>query len=232
MGAKFVAAPLVGAVVVAILSGCSSSASSPKSAAAPAATSSAAPPPATSSAAPPPATSSAAPSQASATTSAPDDSLSVGHQVSDLLGTAGHSTAATVPTAKPEWVARLQQTDAAGNQIDAKNLNLIALVDEAAREHDLNGLVRLSNGRVTRDQLSQPKVLSGLVAVLEKTHGAATDGLTFPGFALGGDGMPTSIADRKALGVASADGYKGLITVFGDGGTGRPFTWDSVTFNS
>lgn len=232
MGAKFVAAPLVGAVVVAVLSGCSSSASSPKSAAAPAATSSAAPPPATSSTAPPVATSSAAPSQASATTSAPDDSLSVGHQVSDLLGTAGHSTAATVPTAKPEWVARLQQTDAAGNQIDAKNLNLIALVDEAAREHDLNGLVRLSNGQVTRDQLSQPKVLSGLVAVLEKTHGAATDGLTFPGFALGGDGMPTSIADRKALGVASADGYKGLITVFGDGGTGRPFTWDSVTFNS
>ena len=142
----------------------------------------------------------------------------------------GRLSADNAPPAKPEWVARIQRTTAEGDPIDPQKLNLIALVDEAAREHDLNGLVRLSNGEITQAQLAQPKVLDELVALLEKTHGAVTDGLTYPSFTLGGDATATSIADRKALGVASAAGYKGLFTVFEDGQ--HPMTWVSLMSHS
>ncbi|MEY9926820.1 hypothetical protein ABH926_001445 [Catenulispora sp. GP43] len=89
-----------------------------------------------------------------------------------------------------EWIARVQPLMSGGAKIDAKTLNLIALVDEAAREHDTFGLVRLSNGRMSQDKLNQPGVLDNLVTLLEKTHPAATDGLNYPGFTLDG-GAPT-----------------------------------------
>ena len=230
MGAKPVAMPLVGAAVVLVLAGCSSTTSSPKAAGLPAVSTSAASAssaPATTASAVAPSTAVSTSSQvASTSASTSDASATTGHDVSDMVGTSGHISAGNAPTAKPEWVARLKSTDIGGDQIDAKNLNLIALVDEAAREHDLTGLVRLSNDQLTQAQLSQPGVLDELVAVLEKTHAAATDGYTYPGFKFAGADSATGAADLRALGVSSATGYKGVHVVFGDGGHGLPLTWD------
>jgi hypothetical protein len=137
-----------------------------------------------------------------------------------------------MPTAKPEWIARVQPVMAGGVKIDAKSLNLIALVDEAAREHDLFGLVRLSNGQMSEANLSQPGVLDNLITLLEKTHPAPTDGLNYPGFTMdGGAATPDNAADLKALGVASAAAYKGVTTYFRSG-MGAPTEWTGVVFPS
>lgn len=149
-----------------------------------------------------------------------------------MVGTGGEISTATMPTAKPEWIARVQSQMAGGAKIDAKSLNLIALVDEAAREHDLSGLVRLSSGQMSQDKLSQPGVLGNLATLLEKTHPAATDGLTYPGFSMdGGAATADNAADLKALGVKSAAAYKG-VTTYLRSSMGAPMEWTGVVVRS
>jgi hypothetical protein len=134
-----------------------------------------------------------------------------------------------MPKADPAWVARIQPTAEVGDNpqnhtndttINANDLNLIALVDEAAREHDVASLIRLSNGVQTTQTLNRPGALDALAAILEKTHAAAQNGYTYPGFAMTqGAGIgPAEVAiekaDAAALGLSSPTDYKGGQTYF------------------
>lgn len=68
------------------------------------------------------------PTTAASTAAGPDaTSTASGHSISDLVGTGGEISTATMPTAKPEWIARVQPLTTDGAEIDAKSLNLVAL---------------------------------------------------------------------------------------------------------
>lgn len=154
---------------------------------------------------------------ASTATSLPTSATSGSSTVGALLKafSAGPITVKHMPTADPAWVARVQTEPAndGGEKVtDPQLLNLMALVDEAAREKDTQALTRLcSNDCDVKQQLpmwQQPGALQTLSILIEKTHG--TEGDLFPGFILvGGDSFTGAgeIADGKALGASSPKDY-------------------------
>jgi hypothetical protein len=145
-----------------------------------------------------------------------------------------------MPKADPSWTARIQPLAETGTnpRLSSDAINLIALVDEAAREHDIPSLIRLSNGDETAQALSQPGLLDGLVTLLEKTHPIGQDGYTYPGFELsggtgaGGTDLAVEKADAVALGVSSPVGYKGVHANFNGSWSGAgadgSLTWVNV----
>lgn len=175
------------------------------------------------------ASSSAAPS-AAGSPSSPAKSVTI----SAVLGkfSTGAITVNHMPSADPAWLARVQTEPSANDMekiTDHKLLNLMALVDEAAREKDLKSLKRLCSGCDNAKQLTlwqKPGALETLSTLLEKTH--YSEGDLFPGFVLvGGDTFQDadSAADGKALGASSPNEYAaehgGWATAFEDGTGGE-----------
>lgn len=148
--------------------------------------------------------------------------------------------AANAPKADPAAVTRMLAVSyrAGIRPWSAGELNYIALVDQAARAGDFAMLGALSgcstNAANAAEQAAlwrQPGVLPGLVTVLEKTHAAPTDGLTFPGFLLTEMTGPYDVADLQALGGIGAEGRSHFVsTSFRlESGTGsQSFSWDGV----
>ena len=253
--------PMVGRMAgvllaVAALAGCSSTSASPQALPQPSSTtpttavatdSSSSDPTATGSSGGDGAASSTTPSAESPSTSpsapTPSSPASTGTSVTSLLakwGTGGTISTNAMPTADPAWVRRLQPGEDNPYKdltLDAQTLNLVALVDEAAREGDIHALVRLSNGSETAEQLSRPGLLTGLTTLLEKTHPASTDGFTYPGFTLTGgpDSSKTAKEDAAALGLAPGAKYQGVTTYFrastGPGSDGS-VVWTGAQFAS
>lgn len=175
-----------------------------------------------------PTTSASAPSSANSTASAAKPPT-----IGAVLGkfSAGAITVNHMPTADPAWLARVQtepSPEGMDKVSDPKLLNLMALVDEAAREKDLNALKRLCSADcVTSQQMPlwlKPGALQTLSTLIEKTHN--TEGMLFPGFILvGGDSFqdPDSASDGRLLGASSPNDYVthhgGLATSF-ESGTG------------
>jgi len=151
----------------------------------------------------------------------------------------------SMPKARPEWIAAVTKTDSAGKSLTAGptlSINLVALVDEAAKTEDLDSLVKLcylgcddlpeslpakdASGRTGYARLSQ---------LLEKTHPApgntASMSWDYPGFSAGDHGAATTIdhQDMKLLGVSTPP-YKGLRTGFEltDDGMDPKVGWDAV----
>ena len=149
-----------------------------------------------------------------------------------------------MPTAYPAWVARVQTESSEdpnnGDKVtDPKLRNLMALVDEAAREKDLKSLTRLcSNDCVAGQQRAlwqEPGALETLSTLIEKAH--HTEGEVFPVFILNGENSFTdadSAADGKLLGATSPQDYihhlSGWATSFqsGTGGNLPPEHWTGL----
>lgn len=134
-----------------------------------------------------------------------------------------------MPTADPSWVTRINGT------VDPPNVNiddgvpgmrnLVALVDEAARERDSTSLLRLcfecQTDTTFKSQVAQRLGTSGGLAqlsfLLESTHAIAQDGLTYPSFSLTPD-QPDAImtTDAGVLGATSMRAYlkTGMVTLF------------------
>jgi len=149
-----------------------------------------------------------------------------------------------MPTANPAWVARVQTESSEeasnGDKItDPKLRNLMALVDEAAREKDLKSLGRLCSNDCVRSQQfvlwQNPGALDVLSTLIEKAH--RTEGELLPGFVLVGGNSFTdadSAADGKLLGATSPQDYihhlSGWATSFqsGTGGNLPPEHWTGL----
>lgn len=180
----------------------------------------------------------------SAASSAPSAGSGAGGHVSGAPGktinavlagfSAGAITVDHMPTADPAWVARVQtegSKEGGGDKVtDPKLLNLMALVDEAAREKSLTALKRLCSGDCLPEKQvalwQKPGALETLSTLIEKTH--RTEGELLPGFVLvGGDsfGDADSAADGKVLGASSPKDYVsvhgGLATSFASGTGGQ-----------
>lgn len=132
-------------------------------------------------------------------------------------------TSANAPVADPAALARVTHQGYGSFAVSWSNsqLNLIALVDQAARADDIPRLEALggcaqntARGQQQLVQWRQPGVLAGLAKVLEQTHGAAADGIVFPGFRLAGWNEEYAATDLAALGVGSAGEISGIGTDF------------------
>lgn len=222
---------LVGLAVAAVLAGgmtaCSSAASSGTKVQAEGATSAAAPSTA--------ASASGSPSDPSAPTSKNSPVATIGTVLDGF--SAGAITVDHMPTADPAWLARVQtessQAGGGDKVTDPKLLNLMALVDEAAREKNLTALKRLCSGDCVAGQQvtlwQKPGALETLSTLIEQAH--KTEGELLPGFILVGGNTfsdADSAADGKALGASSPKDYVahhgGLATSFesGTGGQNLP----------
>jgi hypothetical protein len=174
--------------------------------------------------------STAGPPGASATTASASPTATPAETVASLLAAFGPGQITTkhMPTASPSWVARIDASaDGAANIDDAVPgmRNLVALVDEAAREGDLMSLIRLcfecqtdaAFGSQGAQSLGTSGALAALSFLLESTHAISQDGLIYPSFSLT-PGQPdaTMTADAKALGATSMSAYlkTGMVTVF------------------
>lgn len=162
---------------------------------------------------------------------------SAGKPVSALLaGVDGPVTTVNMPKAKPEWIAAVQTADDTGKNVSGASgmsLNLVALVDEAAKTSDMDALIKMCNlcdQQALRHKLTavDAKGLTGfqeLSRILEKTHPApsrtAAPGWDFPGFTRPGKGVPTKL-DQDDMALLGA-GYAGIRAQFANlGGGAQP----------
>lgn len=165
---RLISATAATVALVAGVAGCSSSASkSPGQAAAPSATATSTPAAGSTTTA---ATATTGTAASPTTASAPG-----GQTIAALLSAFGPGpiTGAHQPTADPAWVARVQQNKTPAPQAsDPKVLNLMALVDEAAREKDTGSLARLCsdvcNPKIQAPLWQKPDSLQGLTLLIEK----------------------------------------------------------------
>ncbi|WP_370370790.1 hypothetical protein [Catenulispora sp. GP43] len=127
----------------------------------------------------------------------------------------GPITGAHQPTADAAWVARVQKNKTPAPQAsDPKMLNLMALVDEAAREKDTNSLDRLCSDvcdpKVQAPLWQKPGVLDGLTLLIEQGplwgEGAALPDFLAAKSATSFTNAPDS-AFGKAAGVDSPAAY-------------------------
>jgi hypothetical protein len=146
----------------------------------------------------------------------PDGSATTGHAVSDLLKGHDHIDSSNAPAAKPEWTARIQTMDDWGQVVDTKWTNLVALVDEAAREHDVAALSKLSDGMIGQEEMAAPGAFEQLSALMEKTHAFsdAASGMVYPGFVLTKGEAPLDQDDLYTFNIAPKD-YTGFVVMFG-----------------
>jgi hypothetical protein len=74
------------------------------------------------------------------------------------------------------------------------------------------------------------------IAAILRTHGAVTDGYTYPGFALAGFQTDYDVADARALGVHNVSlgladsSYHGIVTTFGNQDTSDFYVWSGVFY--
>ena len=224
-------------VAVAALAGslaaCGSSTSTGQTAPAPAPTSSAVTTPPATAATPGPATSSA---------TDPSRPASGAPTVGALLAAfgSGDITAKHMPTADPSWVARVQtenQRYKVPQATDPKVINLMALVDEAAREKDTTALARLCSkdcdAKKQAALWAKPGALDLLSSLIEKAP--MGEGTVLPDFLLFRNDDAFHNADDTAYGkLAGVDSPTaffakegGLCTSFqnGTGGPGLEQRW-------
>ena len=121
----------------------------------------------------------------------------------------GSITGAHQPTADAAWVARVQKNKTSASQAsDPKMLNLMALVDEAAREKDANSLARLCSDacdpKVQAPLWQKPGVLDVLTLLIEQGP-LWGEGAAIPDFVVAGNSA-TSFANApdSAFGKAAA----------------------------
>lgn len=158
------------------------------------------------------------------------------------FGSAGPITTDHMPTADPAWLARVQtESTPIPVSIDPKVRNLMALVDEAAREQDTTSLARLCGGDCDPAKQAalwaKPGVLHTLTQLIEQ--GPLGDATLLPAFAsfadsttFDGGGEP-AIAFGKLVGADSPKAYfaaGGIATSFqnGSGGVGLKQEWMGV----
>jgi hypothetical protein len=161
-----------------------------------------------------------------------------GKPVSALLaGIDGPVTTLNMPKAKPEWIAAVQTRDDTGKDVSAKagmSLNLVALVDEAAKTSDMPALIKMCNlcdQQALKQKLTavDGKGLTGfqeLSRILEKTHPAPSHtvapGWDFPGFTSPEKGGATAL-DQQDMALLGAT-YTGIRAQFANLGAGsKPF---------
>jgi hypothetical protein len=119
--------------------------------------------------------------------------------------------------------------DVTGAPLNPQVLAIAGEVLTAARAHDSAALDRLlSPAGITAADLNkilaQPGVYAQIITVLTKTHGVSQSGITgWPGFLLAGTNIPLGAADAKALGVTSAQDYKGIFINIGAAFNEKPF---------
>lgn len=180
------------AAVAASLAACSSSTSKPSATAAPTAT-------------PPAAASSTTSDPTSVSTSSSNSSG--GSTIASLLAGfgAGDITTTHMPTADSTWVARIQtenQKYKVPEATDTKVLNLMALVDEAAREKDTTSLARLCSKDCDPKQQAvlwaKPGALDLLSSLIEKAP--MGEGTVLPDFLLFRNDPSFHNADDTAYG--------------------------------
>lgn len=220
-GAVGTAGALTAALLAATLTGCSTTVYPKAPAAAPPAATKAA-----STATAVPLTSPAATTVATATQAGP---------VSVLLAKyTGPITTVNMPKADESWIAAVEKTMDDGASIakggSGISVNLMALVDEAAKTSDLAALTRicstagtdpatLANAMQATDDKGQTG-FAQLSFLLEHTHPAQgntpSSSGDFPGFAAPSHGHVTSLdtSDMKQFGVKTAGAYKGIRTRF------------------
>ena len=195
-------------IVVAGLAGCSSSGSS-----APAT----APPPVVPASTP----SAGSASPDSATSSAPAADMPVAALLARLqppLGGTNWLSTANMPTADPDWIAAVQKSTDEGKPIASSlgiSVNLVALVDEAAKTSDLDSLIKLcygcdmgsaADGQAAKDALTKAmnstdaKGRTGfaqLSILLEQSHPApghtTSSSWDYPGYAVLQKGAATPL---------------------------------------
>lgn len=117
----------------------------------------------------------------------------------------GDVTAKHMPTADPSWVARVQtenQQHKVPQATDPKVLNLMALVDEAAREKDTTALARLCSQDCDAKQQAalwaKPGALDLLSSLIEKAP--MGEGTVLPDFLLFKNDDAFHNADDTAFG--------------------------------
>ncbi|ACU75128.1 hypothetical protein Caci_6274 [Catenulispora acidiphila DSM 44928] len=145
----------------------------------------------------------------------------------------GDITVKHMPTADPAWVARVQtenQQQKVPQATDPKVLNLMALVDEAAREKDTASLARLCTKDCDAKQQAaiwaKPGVLDQLTSLIEKAP--MGEGTVLPDFVLFKPDTAFHTADEtaygKLVGATSPAGFfaNGRIWTSFQNGTGGP----------
>lgn len=191
---------------------------------------------------------STAPTAVSPPTSAPTTgSVSGGQTIAAVLAAFGSGpiTGQHMPTADAAWVARVQQnkTPALQSGNSVKILNLMALVDEAAREKDTSSLARLCadvcDPKVQAPLWQKPGTLELLSALIEQGPFGG-QGAVLPDFEFFRSDTSFSNAPDaafgKAMGVDSSAAYfkkypYANATAFqnGSGGAGLQVEWAGVT---
>jgi hypothetical protein len=143
-----------------------------------------------------------------------------------------------MPTAPDDWLARLQGK-VTPSQFRDPMRNLMALVDEAARENDTAALTRMCSDLCHADTQAavwaEPGALETLSHVIEKAP--AGEGGTLPDFTLTGTATSFTTPADKAFG--QAYGYQSPADYFtktpywtafmnGSGGVGLKVEWQGV----
>jgi RNA polymerase sigma factor (sigma-70 family) len=142
------------------------------------------------------------------------------------VATAASSGGAAAPGSGPGVFT----VDVSGAPLNPQVLAIATEVLTAARAHDSTALDRLLDptGSFTAADLNkilaQPGVYAQIITLLTKTHANPQDGVTgWPGFIFSGTSIPLGAADAKALGLTSAQDYKGIFINIGASYTEKPY---------
>jgi RNA polymerase sigma factor (sigma-70 family) len=143
---------------------------------------------------------------------------------------AGAVTSASGGAAAPGSGPGVFTVDVTGAPLNSQVLAIARDVLAAARAHDSAALDRLlypagQTAAGLNKVLAQPGVYAQIITLLTKTHGVPQDGITgWPGFLLAGTSIPLGASDAKALGVTSAQDYKGIVVNIGASYLEKPYT--------
>jgi RNA polymerase sigma factor (sigma-70 family) len=142
----------------------------------------------------------------------------------------GAATAASGAAAAPGAGPGVLTVDVAGAPLNPQVLAIATEVLTAARARDSAALDRLLappdsvTAAALNKVLAQPGVYAQIITLLTKTHAVPQSGITgWPGFLLAGTSIPLGAADAKALGVTSAQDYKGIFINIGAAFNEKPF---------
>lgn len=113
--------------------------------------------------------------------------------------------------------------DDTGQPLPAPARSIAERILNAARHRDVAGIDALMRGDGTAAIAAQNKILkesgvfSDVVRVLTQTHGAPTDGETWPGFTMAQGHGTFDAADEHAMGVTNYRAYRGVRIIIGEG---------------
>jgi DNA-directed RNA polymerase specialized sigma24 family protein len=139
-----------------------------------------------------------------------------------------HTAAPPPPRPTPVAAPGVIAVDDRGEPIDQKALGIAQEVLADARRHDGAALARLAgngdvngNPQITEQNkiLARPGAFDEVINILTRTHGALTDGYTWPGFTLAGSANPLDRSDMSLLQVSDPKSYHGLRILIGESDT-------------